>query len=208
MVWRSVRGSSVQYWPAPTSPAKRAHAVLNVLIPKRKTTWRWKLQTKGEPRDNDLCGPTWTTLPSLMDPNPELHTGSPLHPSLTSPHLTSHPPCYQLQDCNEQRGAETETKQKFSKDSLSEGMKLRRGPTGLYKPFAFCFLPSVFAGISLLLSFPNRTNSIYVEIQHGWWMGSFRRWSGCFEGQTLARLRELYFIDRASFWSTAIATVL
>lgn len=32
MAWRSVRGSNVQYWPAPTSPAERPHAVRNALV--------------------------------------------------------------------------------------------------------------------------------------------------------------------------------
>lgn len=101
-----------------------------------------------------------------MDPNPELHTGcSPPTPPL----LNSHPTCYQLQDCNEQRRAETEEEsngnKKFSKDSISEGMKLWRGPTRLYKPAAFCFPPSIFSGISSLLSFLFQNSSTGQKVE-------------------------------------------
>ncbi len=50
MVWLSVRGSNVQYWPAPTSPAERTRAVLNALVSNEHThthtTWySWYIWT-------------------------------------------------------------------------------------------------------------------------------------------------------------------
>ncbi len=120
--------------------------------PDKSRTWRhWPVGTH---TNNTKPSSTHLTHPLPDGPKPRAaHWVFPPTPSS----LTSHPTCYQLQDCNEQRRAETEEwsneNKKFSKDSISEGMKLWRGPTRLYKPAAFCFPPSIFTGISFLAQF-------------------------------------------------------